>query len=123
VWGVFAWGEHGRCGVFCVVSLYYGLFLYYVAGVSVKLSRAVSLLEEIIEKCPSLDGNNFLVMLPESASLLGTEGYEIVIRTKEILNGETLEILYEVASRENLGIRQRPKATMIYNPSHYTFRK
>ena len=59
--------------------------VFYIIGqgVSVKLNRAVSLLGEIVEKCPSLDGNNFLVMLPGSASLLGTEGYEIVIRTRD----------------------------------------
>jgi hypothetical protein len=50
---------------------------------SVKLCQAVSLLKEIVERCPNLNGNNFLVMLPESASVLGTKGYEIIMGTKK----------------------------------------
>jgi hypothetical protein len=90
-------------------------------GVSVKLNQAVNLLKEIVERCPNLEGNNFLIMLPESASLLGTEGYEIIIRSKKRLNPETNDTLDEIVSRENLSIRQRPRSTMIYNPIHYTF--
>jgi hypothetical protein len=70
-----------------------------------------------------VDGKNFLVMLPESASLLGTEGYEIIIRSKERLNMETIAILSEIVAREKLSITQRPRTTMIYNPTHYTFLK
>ena len=79
------------------------------------------MLKEIVERCPNLDGNNFLIMLPESASLLGSKGYEIVIRSKELLDNETSETLYGIATREKLAITQRPNATMIYNPEHYTF--
>jgi hypothetical protein len=89
----------------------------------VKLNRAVALLAEIVEKCPNIDGKNFLVMLPESASLLGTKGYEIIIRSKERLDMETTAILSEIVAREKLSITQRPRTTMIYNPVHYTFLK
>jgi hypothetical protein len=89
----------------------------------VKLNQAISLLKEIVERCPNLNGNNFLIMLPESASLLGTKGYEIIIRSKKLLDNETSEILSEIATREKLSVRQRPNATMIYNPEHYTFLK
>ena len=59
-------------------------------------------------------------MLPESAGLLGSEGYEIIIRSKRKLDIEISAILSEVASREKLSVRQRPTTTMIYNPAHYT---
>jgi hypothetical protein len=89
----------------------------------VDLNRAIALLKEIVEICPNLNGNNFVIMLPESASLLGTKGYEIIIRSKKLLDSETGEMLYEIATREELRIRQRPNATIIYNPEHYTFLK
>jgi hypothetical protein len=92
-------------------------------GVYLELKRAVHLLKEIVEKCPNLEGNNFLIMLPKSASLLGSKGYEIIIRSEKRLDIETSTILQDIASREKLDIRQRPTTTMIYNPTHYTFQK
>ena len=92
-------------------------------GASVKLNQAVALLKEIVERCPTLDGENFLIMIPKSPLLLGTEGYEIIIRSKKRLDIETSAILQDIVSREKLGITQRPRTTMIYNPMHYTFLK
>jgi hypothetical protein len=89
----------------------------------VELNRAVTLLKEFIERCPNLDGNNFPIMVPKSPLLLGTEGYEIIIRSRKRLDMETSAILHDIVSREKLAITQRPRTTMIYNPMHYTLLK
>ena len=75
--------SRGGVAVFCIVSLYYECFLYYRAGCFREAESCSIFAWGDCWEMSELDGNNFLVMLPESASLLGTEGYEIVIRTKK----------------------------------------
>ena len=82
-----------------------------------ELIQAASLLKEIVEKCPALDGNNFLLMLPDIPEPLLSEGYEIVIKIDPAsLNKEIRFILDDIARREKLIINQRSTSVMMYTP-------
>ncbi len=80
-----------------------------------KLVEVANLFKEIAEKCPNLNGKNFVIMIADIPEPKTTEGYEITIRTEhEPIDEETLNTLKEIASREKLAIQQKETALLIY---------
>ncbi len=79
------------------------------------LVEVANLFKEIAEKCPNLNGKNFVIMTSNMPGLKVAEGYEITIRTEhEPLDEETSNALKEIASREKVTLKQKETALLIY---------
>ena len=82
------------------------------------LNQVAELFKEIVEKCPELDGKNFVIMIPDIPPPSLTIGYELVIKNiAKNFNEKTLEKLRDIVAREKLKIEQRPTSIMIFTPN------
>lgn len=81
-----------------------------------KLDYAVQLLKEIVERCPQLDGKNFVIMQPERAELLNTEGYELVIRSDNQygFDPKTLDMFSSIGKEKQLKVQQKDSSVMFF---------
>jgi hypothetical protein len=79
------------------------------------LIEVADLFREVIEKCPELDGRNFVIMKVNLPSNMPSVGYELVIRMERgKLDKATLEKLYEIAIRKKIKIVQKPTSLYIF---------
>jgi hypothetical protein len=80
-----------------------------------KLTQIANLFGEIIEKCPELDGMNFVGLKPDLPKPMSPEGYKIVIRTDNTnLAESTLNKLKEIVTRWKLEMEQKETSLVIY---------
>jgi len=77
-----------------------------------KLNEVIDLLKEITEKCPRLDGNDFLIA-PSKLPHSSVDGYQVHITGK--FEDETRTCLNSIAIKRKLAIRMETDSVMIYN--------
>ncbi len=76
-----------------------------------KLTEIVNLLKEMVDGCPSLDGNDFLIA-PSKVPNSVVDGYEIHMTGN--FNDESRKYLNSIAIQNKLAIRIEPNSVMIY---------
>ena len=81
------------------------------------LSGVVNLLNEIINNCSDLDGNDFL-LAPSKIPGSIVEGYEIHMTGQ--FNDEVRRYLNDLALKKKLSITQHPTSIMIYSTKSIT---
>ncbi len=80
-----------------------------------KLLEATDILREIVVECPRLNGQNFLVMIPEPTLAAVSKGYEIIIRQKKaLIDKKTDLILHAIASEHHLRILEAKNTIALY---------
>jgi 16S rRNA G1207 methylase RsmC len=85
---------------------------------TLKLTDAQELFKEIIDKCPSLNKKNFLIILPEAAPQNISEGYEVTIRADaKAIDKDTLNTLHEIAAKKKLQMMEASESIMFYESS------
>jgi len=77
-----------------------------------KLNEVIDLLREIAEKCPGLDGNDFLIA-PSKLPHSSVDGYQVHMTGK--FDDDTRTSLNKIAIKRRLAIRMEPDSVMIYN--------
>ena len=81
------------------------------------LNRTAGVFSEVADRCPELEGRNFVIMIMDLPHPFETAGYEIVIRTEgRPLKDVTLRTLREITARENLKVEETRNSVMIYEP-------
>jgi hypothetical protein len=79
------------------------------------LIEVADLFREVVEKCPELDGRNFVIMKVELPPSMTPVGYELVVRIgRGKLDKVTVEKLYDIAIREKLKIVLKPTSLYIF---------
>ena len=80
------------------------------------LKRATALFTEMVNKCPELEGRNFLIMKMNLPHPIETLGYEIIVKTDgRPLGGKTLKTLRDIVAREKLKLEEKGTSVMIYD--------
>ncbi len=82
-----------------------------------KLSETVDVFKQVVVRCPKLEGNNFLIMIPQPTEPIISTGYEIIIRKSKRLDDKTDEALRAIALENHLKIMETENTIALYTPT------
>ncbi len=92
-----------------------------IEGKVLKIEQASSIFNQIITKCPELNGKSFVIMYTQEIPLSNVgEGYEIAVRINEKeIEEKTILTLQKLVEKENLKVEKRKTAILIYTPKPF----
>ncbi len=86
-----------------------------------KIEQVSTVFNQIITKCPELNGKSFVIMYTQEMLLSNmVEGYEIAIRINEKeIEQKTMLTLQKLVEKEDLKVEKRKTAILIYTPTPF----
>jgi len=92
--------------------------------VSMNLKMSSQIFSEIAEKCPNLEGVNFLMICNGDSALGAADGYQMDIRANpNQIDEETLSTLNGIALKRNLIVAKATETIILFSPKQKTTKK